>query len=65
MRFSQLIVEQPWIREIDINPLLASAERLVALDARIVLHGPEVTAEHLPPLADSPVPDAVHQRVDD
>ena len=27
-----------WIKEIDINPLLASPERLVALDARIVLH---------------------------
>ena len=39
VRFSQLVVEQPWISEIDINPLLASPERLVALDARIVLHG--------------------------
>ena len=27
VRFSQLVVEQPWITEIDINPLLASAER--------------------------------------
>jgi acetyltransferase len=40
VRFSQLVLEQPWISEIDINPLLASAERLLALDARIVLHGP-------------------------
>ena len=31
-----------WIKEIDINPLLASPERLVALDARVVVHGPEV-----------------------
>ncbi len=38
VRFSQLVVEQPWIKEIDINPLLASTDRLVALDARIVLH---------------------------
>src|SRR4051812_37292663 len=32
VRFSQLVVEQPWIREIDINPLLVSADRMVALD---------------------------------
>ena len=42
VRFSRLVVEQPWIKEIDINPLLATPERLVALDARIVVHGPEV-----------------------
>ncbi len=39
VRFSQLVVEQPAIKEIDINPLLASPERIVALDARVVLHG--------------------------
>ncbi len=43
VRFSQLVVEQPWIKEIDINPLLASPERLLALDARVVVHGPEMT----------------------
>src|SRR5690606_10953281 len=32
VRFSQLVVEQPRIKEIDINPLLASPERLIALD---------------------------------
>ena len=36
--FSQLIVEQPQIREIDINPLMVSAEGMIALDARVVLH---------------------------
>ena len=34
VRFSQLVMEQPWIKEIDINPLLATPERLLALDAR-------------------------------
>jgi len=48
VRFSQLVLEQRWIAEIDINPLLASPERIVALDARIVLHGPAVTLEQLP-----------------
>ena len=38
VRFSLLVVEQRWIKEIDINPLLASPERLLALDARVVLH---------------------------
>ena len=56
VRFSQLVVEQRWIKEIDINPLLASPERLLALDARIVVHGPEVTAEKLPKLAIRPYP---------
>jgi len=56
VRFSYLIVEQRWIKEIDINPLLASAQGLVALDARIVLHAKEVTEEQLPKLAVRPYP---------
>jgi acetyltransferase len=48
VRFSQLVVEQPWIKEIDINPLLASPERLLALDARIVLHNPDTPRDKLP-----------------
>ena len=38
VQISRLIVEQRSIAEIDINPLLASPERLVALDARILVH---------------------------
>jgi len=56
VRFSQLVVEQRWIKETDINPLLASPDRLLALDARIVLHGPEVTLEQLPGSAIRPYP---------
>lgn len=41
VRFSQLIVEQPQISEIDINPLLVSPEGAIALDARVVLHAEE------------------------
>ncbi|MBM3738479.1 MAG: bifunctional acetate--CoA ligase family protein/GNAT family N-acetyltransferase [Acidobacteria bacterium] len=37
VRFSQLVAEQPLIGEMDINPLLVSHERMLALDARIVL----------------------------
>jgi acetyltransferase len=48
VRFGDLVVEQPRIREIDINPLLASSEGLLALDARVVLHGPDVADAELP-----------------
>ena len=83
VQFSQLVVEQRWIEEIDINPLLAApaasarpaddaksgaagtlpaqgeesgAAGLIALDARIVLHGPEVGEEQLPRLVIRPYP---------
>ena len=56
VRFSQLVVEQPWIREIDINPLLVSPDRMLALDARVVVYEPEVKAESLPRLAIRPYP---------
>jgi acetyltransferase len=56
VRFSRLVVEQPWIRELDINPLLASPERLLALDARVVLHDPETPEEDLPQPAIRPYP---------
>ncbi|HVB88303.1 MAG TPA: bifunctional acetate--CoA ligase family protein/GNAT family N-acetyltransferase [Candidatus Dormibacteraeota bacterium] len=56
VRFGKLLVEQPWIKEIDINPLLASAEKIIALDARVILHGAEMTAEKLPRPAIRPYP---------
>ncbi|MGY2727328.1 bifunctional acetate--CoA ligase family protein/GNAT family N-acetyltransferase [Thermostichus sp. OS-CIW-26] len=37
VRLSQLVAEQREIKEIDINPLLASSEGLLALDARVIL----------------------------
>ena len=48
VRFSQLVVEQPWIAELDINPLLVSSERIYALDARVVLHDPKTPEDKLP-----------------
>ena len=56
VRFSQLVVEQRWISELDINPLLASPERLIALDARVVLHDPATDPKDLPRLAIRPYP---------
>jgi len=48
VKFSRLVCEQPWIKEMDINPLLVSAERIIALDARVVVHGQEVCEKQLP-----------------
>ncbi|HEY5039896.1 MAG TPA: GNAT family N-acetyltransferase, partial [bacterium] len=56
VRFSRLIAEQPMIKELDINPLLASPQALIALDARVVLHNPETPLEQLPRLAIRPYP---------
>jgi acetyltransferase len=56
VRFSQLVVEQRWIKEIDINPLLASPDRLTALDARIILYPLETKKEEIPRLAIRPYP---------
>jgi acetyltransferase len=54
--FSRLVVEQPWIKEMDINPLLVSSERVIALDARIVLQSPETPEDRLPRPAIRPYP---------
>ena len=56
VRFSHLVTEQRWIKEIDINPLLVSSDKLIALDARIVVYGAEITEEDLPKLAICPYP---------
>jgi acetyltransferase len=54
--FSLLVVEQRWIREIDINPLLVSPGKMMALDARIIVQDSGVAAESLPKLAIRPYP---------
>ena len=48
VRFSALVAEQRWIKEIDINPLLASPDGLIALDARVVVHGADVKYDQIP-----------------
>lgn len=56
VRFSQLVAEQHWIAEIDVNPLLVSSNQMLALDARVVLHPPDTREDNLPRLAIRPYP---------
>jgi acetyltransferase len=56
VHFSRLVVGQRWIKEIDINPLFVSADRQVALAARVVLHGPDVHLDSIPTVAIRPYP---------
>jgi acetyltransferase len=56
VRFSELVGDQRRIREIDINPLLATPAGAVALDARVVLHNPEIAEATLPRPAIRPYP---------
>jgi acetyltransferase len=56
VRFSDLVTEQRAVKEIDINPLIACGEEFIALDARVVLHPPDIAEEDLPRLAIRPYP---------
>ena len=56
VRFGDLVADQRRIREIDINPLLATPTGVIALDARVVLHNPALAAAELPRPAIRPYP---------
>ena len=56
VRFSRLVLEQRAIKEIDINPLLASADGLLVLDARVLLHEGTIGEDQLPRPAIRPYP---------
>jgi acetyltransferase len=62
VKFSWLVSEQRWVKEVDINPLMVAYEAAVgmpsmlALDARVVLHEPAVVEADLPRLAIRPYP---------
>jgi acetyltransferase len=54
--FSELVVELPRIAEIDINPLVVSSDKLLALDARVLLADPKIKDANLPRAAIRPYP---------
>ena len=57
VRFSQLVAEQRWIKEIDINPLLATESGgFIALDARIILYPSDTREVDLPSTVIRPYP---------
>ncbi len=56
VRLSQLVVEQPAIREVSINPLLTSAEGTFAVAAHIALNGPQDDERDIPKPVFRPFP---------
>lgn len=56
VRFSQLVIEQPRIAEIEINPLQVSSMGAWALDARIKLHPWNIKDDQIPRPAIRPYP---------
>lgn len=56
VRFGELVVAHRSIKEIDVNPLLATTDGFVALDARVVLHDAGVEESDIPQLAIRPYP---------
>jgi acetyltransferase len=56
VRFSELVIENPRIADIEINPLLAGPQVLLALDARVILHPSSIADDKLPRPAIRPYP---------
>jgi acetyltransferase len=56
LRVSEMVCELPWIREIDINPLIADESGVTAVDARIVVAEPPPMRERYAHMAIHPYP---------
>jgi len=56
VRFSHLVAEERWIRAIEINPLMATANQIITVDVRVTLHDPDTQVERLPQPAIRPYP---------
>ena len=56
LRLSDLVCELPHVAELDINPLLASEGGVIAVDARIKLHHPQISPVPFAHMAIHPYP---------
>jgi acetyltransferase len=62
VRFSYLLSDLPDVWEVDMNPALATPDRILALDARIVLAAPDLPAKARPRPAVHPYPNQYTER---
>ncbi len=62
VRLSELLVDLPEVAELDINPLLAGPEGVLALDARVVVQARDAATRA--PLAIQPYPAALEHEVE-
>ena len=60
---STMACEMPWIQEMDINPLIADDNGVVAVDARIVVDYPEASSDPYHHLAIYPYPAHLEKKV--
>ena len=56
LRVSEMVCELPWIREMDVNPLLLDESGAIALDARIVVERPAAALTRYGHMAIHPYP---------
>jgi acetyltransferase len=56
LRVSEMVCELPWIREMDINPLIVDENGAVAVDARIAIENIPITAGRYDHMAIHPYP---------
>ncbi|TFE69585.1 bifunctional acetate--CoA ligase family protein/GNAT family N-acetyltransferase [Methylacidiphilum caldifontis] len=56
VRFSELLVNERRIKEIDVNPLFVHGEKVIALDARIILHPFSLEDNSIPSASIRPYP---------
>ncbi|MEJ2256644.1 MAG: bifunctional acetate--CoA ligase family protein/GNAT family N-acetyltransferase [Woeseiaceae bacterium] len=60
---STMVCELPWIQEMDINPLMADDQGVVAVDARIVVDYPKLSTDPYHHLAIHPYPTNLVRKV--
>ncbi|MCZ4305784.1 bifunctional acetate--CoA ligase family protein/GNAT family N-acetyltransferase [Zoogloeaceae bacterium G21618-S1] len=56
LRVSEMVCELPWLKELDINPLIVDEDGAVAVDARIVADNVSPTADRYDHMAIHPYP---------